>query len=159
MELIDELVKLIVVLNQAKISYALCGGLAMAVHGHPRATLDIDLLIPEAELAKTLEVAKTIGFIIPSGRMPFKAKTPLAMDIWRVSKAKGSWLISLDLIVVSPGLQEVWVSRISGKVGDVDCSVVSRDGLIRMKTIAGRHRDLDDIETLRGEIQNEDPAE
>jgi len=159
MEIIDELLRLIVVLNEARISYALCGGLAMAVHGHPRATQDIDLLIPESELEKTLAVAKTIGFIIPSGRMPFKARTPLAMDRYRVSRAKGSWLISLDLIVVSPGLQEVWESRISGKVGDVDCSVVSKDGLIRMKTIAGRHRDLDDIETLRGEIQNGNPAE
>lgn len=150
MELIDELLKLINVLKESQISYALCGGLAMAVHGHPRATQDIDLLVPETELTRTLEVARTIGFIIPSGRMPFKARTPLAMDIYRVSKAKGSWLISLDLIVVSPGLQDVWESRISGKVGDVDCSVVSREGLIQMKAIAGRHRDLDDIETLRG---------
>jgi len=158
MELIDELLKLIEILNEAKISYALCGGLAMAVHGHPRATQDIDLLIPETELAKTLEVAKKIGFNIPSGRMPFKAKTPLAMDIYRVSKAKGSWLISLDLIIVSPGLQEVWESRVAGRIGQINCSVVSRDGLIKMKTIAGRHRDLDDIETLRGENPDEAKA-
>lgn len=155
MDLIDELLGLVKVLNSAKIEYALCGGLAMAVHGHPRATQDIDLLLPESELSRTMEIAAKIGFFIPSGRMPFKAKTPLAMDIYRVSKASGSVLISLDLIIVSPGLQTVWDSRINGKLGDSPCSVVSRDGLIEMKSIAGRHRDLDDIENLRKGVGDE----
>lgn len=155
MDLIDELLKLVKVLNSANIEYALCGGLAMAVHGHPRATQDIDLLVPKAELARILEIAATIGFIIPSGRMPFRAKTPLAMDIYRVSKASGSVLISLDLIIVSPALQIVWDSRINGQLGDAPCSVVSRDGLIEMKSIAGRHRDLDDIEILQKGVEDE----
>lgn len=100
MDLIDELVGLIKALNDAGVRYALCGGLAMAVHGHPRATQDIDLLIPKEELAKIQQVAATVGFRIPSGRMPFKVRTPLAMDIYRVSKAVGSILIPLDMIIV-----------------------------------------------------------
>ena len=155
MDLIDELLKLVAALNIAKVEYALCGGLAMAVHGHPRATHDIDLLVPETELSRTLEIAATVGFFIPSGRMPLKAKTPLAMDMFRVSKASGSELISLDLIIVSPGLQTVWDSRINGKLGDAPCSVVSRNGLIEMKAIAGRHRDLDDIEKLQKGMGND----
>ena len=71
------------------------------------------------------------------------------MDIYRVSKAIGAHLIPLDLIVVSPALQEVWDSRQVFKIGDIDCPVVSRDGLIRMKTIAGRLQDLADIERLQ----------
>ena len=65
MDLIDELAALIKALNDAGVRYALCGGLAMAVHGHPRATQDIDLLIPEEELAKIQQVAETVGFWIP----------------------------------------------------------------------------------------------
>ncbi len=41
----DELQGLIKLLRNAKIEYALCGGLAMAVHGWPRSTMDIDILI------------------------------------------------------------------------------------------------------------------
>ena len=150
MDLIDELAGLIKALNDAGVRYALCGGLAMAVHGHPRATQDIDLLIPEEELAKIQQVAETVGFWIPSGRMPFKAKTPLAMDIYRVSKAVGSILIPLDMIIVSPALQQVWDSRMELPLGTIHCPVVSKEGLIRMKTIAGRLRDLADIESLTG---------
>ncbi len=148
MDLIDELLTLLQALNEAGVRYALCGGLAMAVHGHARATQDIDLLIPEADLQKALSVAETAGFWIPSGRMPFKAKTPLAMDIYRVSKAKGPVLIPLDLIIVSPALQEVWDDRIENVFGSLRCHVVSRNGLIRMKQIAGRKQDLADIENL-----------
>ena len=70
------------------------------------------------------------------------------MDIYRVSKASGSELLSLDLIVVSPGLKDVWESRVVFEFFDVQCPAVSRAGLIRMKTIAGRPQDLVDIERL-----------
>lgn len=45
MDILDELKKLIGRLNEEKIEYALCGGLAMAVYALPRATLDVDILI------------------------------------------------------------------------------------------------------------------
>jgi hypothetical protein len=147
--IIAELIALVTALRNANLPFAVCGGLAMAIHGHPRATQDIDILIREENLNEVLEVAKAVGFWIPSGKMPFKAKTPLAMEIYRVSKAVGEKLIPLDLMLVSPALEEVWNGRISGQIGDVDCTVVSTDGLIRMKEIAARTQDLADIEKLR----------
>jgi len=78
--------------------------------------------------------------------------------VFRVSKAMGSYLIPLDLILVSPSLQQVWNGRLEGKIGDRSLTVVSRDGLIEMKRIAGRHRDLDDIERLT-ESANDDQAD
>lgn len=149
MIIIAELIALVTALRNANLPFAVCGGLAMAIHGHPRATQDIDILIREENLNEVLEVAKAVGFWIPSGKMPFKAKTPLAMEIYRVSKAVGEKLIPLDLMLVSPALEEVWNGRISGQIGDVDCTVVSADGLIRMKEIAARTQDLADIEKLR----------
>jgi hypothetical protein len=149
MNLADELLNLIRAFNAANLEYAVCGGLALTIHGFVRATEDIDFLIPEMHLKQILEAAKTVGFWIPSGRMPFRAKTPMAMDIYRVSKASDSELVSLDLIVVSPGLKEVWDSRETFEFADVRCTVVSREGLIKMKSIAGRPQDLVDIERLK----------
>jgi hypothetical protein len=37
-------------LNAGNVGYALCGGLAVNLHGHARATRDIDLLVPEQQL-------------------------------------------------------------------------------------------------------------
>jgi hypothetical protein len=149
MIVIAELIALISALRNANLPFAVCGGLAMAIHGHPRATQDIDILIQKERLAEVLAVARSVGFWIPSGRMPFKAKSPSAMEIYRVSKAVGDKLIPLDLMLVSPILEGIWNGRISGQIGDVECTVVSAEGLIRMKEIAARKQDLADIETLR----------
>ncbi|HQX52040.1 MAG TPA: hypothetical protein PLR25_19130 [Planctomycetaceae bacterium] len=149
MIVIAELIALVTALRNANLPFAVCGGLAMAIHGHPRATQDIDIIIREENLNEVLEVAKTTGFWIPSGRMPFNAKTPMAMEIYRVSKAVGDKLIPLDLMLVSPALEEIWDGRISGSIGDAECTVVSIDGLIHMKEIAARTQDLADIEKLR----------
>lgn len=51
MNLKDELLLITNTLSAARIDYALCGGVAVAVHGYPRATRDIDLLIREEDLA------------------------------------------------------------------------------------------------------------
>ncbi len=149
MIVIAELLALVTALRNAILPFAVCGGLAMAIHGYPRATQDIDILIQEERLAEVLAVARSAGFWIPSGRMPFKEKSPLAMEIYRVSKAVGDKLIPLDLMLVSPVLEEIWNDRISGQIGEVECTVVSAQGLIRMKEIAARQKDLADIETLR----------
>ncbi len=36
--------------NEEKVSYALCGGMAVGIHGYPRFTQDIDFLIPPESL-------------------------------------------------------------------------------------------------------------
>ena len=45
MDLIAELSAVIHKLHEKQIPYALCGGLAVALHGYVRTTQDIDLLI------------------------------------------------------------------------------------------------------------------
>jgi hypothetical protein len=154
MIVITELLALIAALKAANLPFAVCGGLAMAIHGYPRATQDIDLLVREENLQNVLAAAKSAGFWIPSGRMPFRPKTPEAMEIYRVSKAAGSVLIPLDLMIVTPFLEDVWNTRVEGMLNDVRCEVVSREGLIKMKSVAGRKQDLSDIEKLSEDGRN-----
>lgn len=150
MNLKDELLGIIRALNDANIKYAVCGGLALTIHGFVRSTIDIDLLVPEDQVDSILTAVKPLGFWIPSGRMPmkFKANTPEQMSVYRVSKAAGSILIPLDLIAVSPALQRVWDSREVYEVDGLHCPVVSRSGLIQMKSLAGRPQDQADIARL-----------
>ena len=42
-DIFDEFQNLIGRINKEQIDYAVCGGWAMAIHGAPRATVDIDL--------------------------------------------------------------------------------------------------------------------
>ena len=45
MDVLDELKRLVTKLDEERIEYALCGGLAMAVYALPRTTLDVDIMI------------------------------------------------------------------------------------------------------------------
>ena len=122
----------------------------MAIHGLPRATLDIDLLIGAEDLDRVLEVAKMNGFEIEGLPLHFDIEIRRISKIDRVLKQ----LITLDLLLVSDDQQDIWTDRkrISWKEGET--WVVSREALIKMKLLAGRTQDLADVEKLQ-EVANE----
>jgi Domain of unknown function (DUF1814). len=132
-------------LNSAGIEYAVCGGWAMAIHGLPRATLDIDLLILADDLKKVLPVVEKLGYDVEGLPLHFD------IEIRRVSKISPELkqLITLDLLLVGDGIKDVWETRQRQTWDEGVASVVSKDGLIKMKLLAGRKQDLADIEKLR----------
>jgi len=148
MNLKAELISLIDLLNEAGVNYAVCGGLAMALHGHVRGTKDIDLLILKHDLEQIKDIAEKAGFYIPAGIIPFGIGTEDAREIYRVSKVIDDILVPLDLLLVAPSLQEVWNGRIVVEFEGRKTYAVSREGLIAMKRTAGRSQDLVDIEVL-----------
>src|SRR6266478_2030137 len=146
--LIDQLKQVVGLLAAEKIPYAVCGGLALAVHGKPRATVDIDILIQESDLQKVMDVGKRAGFNLPAGDMNFSGGK---IKIRRLSKIVPKYaddVLTLDMLLVTPEVQDVWDSRElrAWEFGDV--WVVSREGLIKLKQISGRPNDLRDIENL-----------
>ena len=56
LDLYEELKSLIAALDEHQIDYALCGGMAMAIHDRPRFTIDIDLLIEDNSLPRPLRM-------------------------------------------------------------------------------------------------------
>ncbi|MBA3633773.1 MAG: nucleotidyltransferase family protein [Acidobacteria bacterium] len=147
--LLEELSQLISALNENKIEYAVCGGLALAIHGFARATLDIDILIQPESLEKAYKVGAENGFDIRGLDISFKER---AVEIRRVSKidANGE-VLSLDLLIVTPQVQDVWETREKIDFLGSQLWVVSQTGLIKMKRLAGRPQDLADIERLENE--------
>ena len=81
----SELRELVQRFNEAKIEYALCGGMAVALHGYPRFTKDIDFLIPPESLDQARKVAAASGFLDESGRIPFADS-----DVYRILKIEGT---------------------------------------------------------------------
>ena len=147
--LLDELSELISALNENGVEYAVCGGLSMAIHGFARATLDIDVLIREESLEKAYEIAAEKGFDIRGLDISFKER---AVEIRRVSKIDDNGeVLSLDLLLVTPQVEDVWQAREKIDFLGDKLSVVSREGLIKMKRLAGRPQDLADLERLENE--------
>jgi hypothetical protein len=149
LDLFEELTQLIAALDERRVQYALVGGLAMAVWGFPRATVDIDLLVPPDALAATEAVAESLGYGIKARPMSFSSG---AVVIHRQSKLdpEGGDVLMLDLLLVTSQIEDVWDSRQQVEWASGEISVVSREGLIKLKRFRSSGTDLDDIARLQG---------
>ena len=154
MDLHRELTRLVDALEDVGAEYALCGGLALDVHGHPRFTKDIDLLVPTDAMEQVVAQDRNLGYIIDAGLIPFDSKGPRAREVRRLSKVEGKELLTLDLLVLPPFLDRVWAEREEFEWEGRILRVVSRRGLVEMKRIAGRTQDLADLEVLEGDADD-----
>ena len=150
-DLLEEVKQVIDCLDRAGIPYALCGGLAMAVHGYPRATVDIDILVLADDQARVEKAAALLGFTIHAQPMHFRGG---AVEIRRTSKVVDpGQILSLDLLLVTDAVRPVWDGRQTLEWDFGKISVVSREGLVALKSLRGSGLDQDDIKRLRGEAE------
>jgi hypothetical protein len=151
MDLFAEVVALTAAFDAAAIDYAICGGVALAIHGAPRATKDIDLLAREADLPRLREVARSCGFKIEALPMTFSSS---GISIRRFTKIEPDGrTLMLDVLLAEGALESVWQTRARVTFAPANRPegalwVVSRNGLITLKLAAGRPQDIVDIQQL-----------
>lgn len=146
LDLFDELKSILKHFERDGVQYALCGGLAVSIHAEPRATVDIDVLMPIdfLESAKTALLAE--GYDIEASPMEFsQGRVPIR----RLSKLDPEGdILSVDILLVTPATQDVWDTRqhLTWEAGPL--AIVSREGLIKLKRLRGSKQDDADIEKL-----------
>lgn len=150
LDLIEEFRALLGALAEARVEFAVCGGLAVAVHARPRATVDVDLLLPREQIESARRVIREQGYRIETGPMVVRSGT---IEMHRLSKPDPDTgdLLSVDLLLVTEPLQTVWEDREHVAWEHGTLPVVSRSGLVTMKRLRGSGQDLDDIRELEGE--------
>lgn len=143
MDLTAELEGLLAALEEAEAPYALAGGLALAVHGVVRATLDIDLLVPGEVLEEVTEIARGKGFGV-STELTFTS----GLRIRRLVKIVDDDTLVLDLLRAETTGTDAFELRERSRLSELDFWVVSKSGLRNLKTAAGRDQDLADLRRL-----------
>ena len=101
MDFFQELKELTKALDARAVDYALCGGVALAIHGVPRATQDIDLLVRPEDLARLRETARACGFVLESIPMDFAS----GITIQRFTKLVDGQPLMLDALLVGGPLE------------------------------------------------------
>lgn len=140
-------------LQKAKIPYAVVGGLAVALHGIPRATFDIDLVIQWSleNLEKMEKVLKELGLF---SRLPVNAKS---LFDFREEYIKNRNLIAWNFydpvhpihqvdIIINYDLVSKTTKTVKMDSGNV--KILSQKDLIEMKRASGRPQDLEDVKFL-----------
>lgn len=111
--------------------------------------LILKFLIQSESLEKAYELVAEKGYDIRGLDISFKER---AVEIRRVSKINvDGEVLSLDLLLVTPKVEDVWETKEEYDWEGKDLWIVSREGLIKMKTLAGRDKDLIDLGRLKNE--------
>ncbi|HEY3242127.1 MAG TPA: nucleotidyl transferase AbiEii/AbiGii toxin family protein [Phycisphaerae bacterium] len=147
MGLQSDLRQFIELLNSVGVKYVIVGGYAVAFHGHPRYTGDIDFLVQVSdENARRIEeVLRQFGF----GSLGLTAGDFLKPD---VIVQLGYPPYRIDILTSAAGIDfdEAWNHRVSAPLDGTPTHFISRDLLLANKAAVGRTKDIADIDAIQG---------
>lgn len=148
MNLVDELHAVCSALDGAGILHAICGGIAVTIHGATRSTKDIDVLVAPDDVPRALDAVRPLGYAFAALPMAFDEGTARERHVQRVSKIVGGDHLVVDLLLARASFAGLLDDRIAVTVPEGRLWVVSRSTLLQMKRLAGRPQDLADIQKL-----------
>jgi hypothetical protein len=145
MELQPDFRELLALFAEREIEFLIVGGFALAHHGAPRFTGDMDLFVrPTPEnAAKILDALDAFGF----GGLDL-TREDFTMDDQVVQLGRPPVRIDLLTSLSGVGWDEAWQGRESTRFDDLEVPVIGRSELIANKRALGRAQDLADIEAL-----------
>lgn len=127
------------------VRFLIVGAYALAVHGRPRATGDLDVWVDATPENAVKVVSALEQFGAPT--------SPVGIEDFSrpgIVFQMGLAPVRIDVLTELSGLtfEEAWSSRTRAAFGPVTAPVIGRDAFIKNKRATGRARDLGDIEAL-----------
>ena len=132
------------------VAYALIGGVAVAFHGYPRFTKDIDLLIGPTELARVTAILRREGYVKSSEPWTFKSTK---LTLHRFLKVQELDEMMVDVLVAGTARHRriIAEAQTTESRGTGAVKVASKPDLIWLKRKRRSRQDEADIARLSGE--------
>ncbi len=135
--------------------FLVVGAHALAVHGVPRATGDIDIWIDRSPANVALVWRAMVAFGVPASALgvgPSDLETPETVIQIGLPPRR------IDVLTDVTGLtfDSAWASRVLHRVDTIEVPFIGRDDLVRNKRATGRYKDLGDLESLGENPRDED---
>lgn len=136
-------------LTEHRVDFVVVGAYALALHGAPRYTGDMDLLVrPTHDNANRLLTAiQAFGF-------PTDALSPDAIVAANCLIQMGTPPVQLHIMSAIDGVswESVWGGRAVATLDGLAVPFIGRQEFLANKRAAGRVKDLADIEALEGDL-------
>jgi len=131
--------------NEHEVEYVIVGAYALAFHGVPRFTGDLDVLVcpSPANAGRILSALGDFGF----GSLDLKPEDFMSPDsVVQLGVAP----VRIDILTSLTGVtwQEADEGKTEGPYGDINVDFLGRKELIANKKALGRKKDLADLEAL-----------
>jgi hypothetical protein len=140
-----DFVDLLRAFTEANVRFLVVGAYALALHGRPRATGDLDVWI-DATPENAIQVMRALAaFGAPLADI---SAADFAHEgvVYQIGVPPGR----IDLLTQLTGLTfaEAWPGRIRRPFGEVEVDFIGREAFLRNKRATGRAKDLGDIEGM-----------
>jgi hypothetical protein len=145
MEVQKDFKELLALFNARRVEYVIVGGYALAFHGAPRFTGDLDVLVnPTAENARRVLAAL--------GEFGFDSVGLTLEDFVHPDRViqLGVPPVRVDLLTSLTGVswQDVAAGKVAATFGGVRVNFIGRAEFVTNKRASGRSRDFADLEAL-----------
>ena len=145
MEVQKDFKELLALFNAHKVDYIIVGAHALAYHGAPRYTGDMDILVrPDSENAqRILRALGEFGF----GSLGLTIKDFTSPDqVVQLGVAP----VRIDIVTSITGVswEEAFAGRVAGTYGGLEVYYIGRKQFILNKRTLGRKKDLADLEAI-----------
>ena len=129
----------------ADVRFLVVGAYALAVHGRPRATGDLDVWVEANAFNAPKVLQALVAFGAPTQELS-EADFSRPGVTYQIGLPPGR----IDILTELTGLSfaEAWPDRIRRPFGEVDVDFIGREAFIRNKRATGRTKDLADTEGL-----------
>jgi predicted nucleotidyltransferase len=146
-------------LNEHQVRYVIVGGIAVILHGNPRLTADLDIIIDlePAQARIAIEVLQQAGFV---------AEVPVDIRQFADETVRRSWIVDkhmkalslhdgempptvIDLLAESPiAFEDLYARAKVISLDEITLRVAAIPDLITLKRLSGRPEDLRDVAEL-----------
>ena len=145
MKLQQDLREFVALLNSHDVEFLVVGGHAVAFHGHPRFTGDIDFLMRPSfrNATQVLNVLRAFGFGDLSLSVEDFVKPGNVVQLGRPPNR-------IDLLTSISGVEfdDAWLSRVRAELDGLPVCFLGWQSLIENKQASGRPKDLADVAKL-----------
>jgi len=146
LELPQDFKELLKLLNSNNVNYLLIGGYAVIIHGYPRFTADLDVVIggDTENVSRCVAALHDFGFG-ETGIGPEMFSEPDSLVRMGVEPVR------IEILNYLKGLDfnRAYERRLMSKVEDIEIAVISLQDLITNKTAVDRLKDRLDVEELK----------
>jgi hypothetical protein len=129
----------------ADVRFLIVGAYALAVHGRPRATGDLDVWIDATPENAPRVMQALAAFGAPLAEIA-EADFAVPGVLYQIGVPPGR----IDILTELTGLtfEQAWRDRIRRPFGELEVDFLDRDSFLRNKRATGRLKDLSDIEGM-----------
>ncbi|MDQ3349496.1 MAG: hypothetical protein M3545_16215 [Acidobacteriota bacterium] len=140
-----DFVDLLRAFTAADVRYLVVGAYALALHGRPRATGDLDIWVDA-----TPDNARRVLQALAEFGAPTEDISQADLERPGITYQIGLPPVRIDILTELTDLTfaEAWPERMRRPFGSIDVDFIGRDAFVRNKRATGRPKDLVDIQGL-----------